>query len=344
MKTTVYRQSVLATLSLTSIFAVGCAGSITVTRLAPAEVNLAGIKRVAITNIDGPDGETFSTLVSQRILDSKRYELVERAEMDKIAAEHRGALDAAFEQNQGVEIGRLLPAAALIAGKVNESKANDNVTSRSDTCTRYDSGKLFRYPCTRYTRLVKARFVTNVRVFDTNTSKVLVSRRLVAEHKKETTATDGDPATVDSDGMLDQCRNEVADQFLKMIAPHPVQEHVDLEADGALPELKQGNEYLKRGDPGTAVEFFARAVAKADANPSLKPDFKGRAHYSYGLGKAMVGDYDVALAELHMAQSLKAQPAWMDLEMRVRAWKKDADKVSQQMKDGVAEAQPAQQQ
>jgi hypothetical protein len=339
MKTMVCRHLLFATVSLASILAVGCAGSITVTRLAPAEVNLAGIKRVAITGIEGPDGETFATLVSQRIIDSKRYELVERAEMNKIVAEHRGALDAAFEQNQGVEIGKLLPAAALIAGRVNESKANDNVTSRSDSCTRYQSGKVVRYPCTRYTRSVKARFVTNVRVFDTNTSKVLVSRRLLAERKKETTATDGDPATVDADAMLDQCRNEVADQFLKMIAPHPVQERADLEEDSALPELKQGNEYLKRGDPGTATEFFARAVAKADANPSLKPDVKGRAHYSYGLGKAMVGDYDVALAELHMAQTLKAQPAWMDLEMRVRAWKKDADKVSEQMKDAASPAQ-----
>jgi len=339
MQTPVFRHLSLATLSLTSILSVGCAGTITVTRLAPAEVNLAGVKRVAITNIDGPDGETFSTLVSQRIIDSKRYELVERAEMNRIVAEHRGALDAAFEQNQGVEIGKLLPAAALIAGRVDESKANESVTSRADTCTGYQSGRVVRYPCTRYTRSVKARFVTNVRVFDTNTSKVLVSRRLVAERKKETTATDGDPATVDTDGLLDQCRNEAADHFLKMIAPHPVQEHVDLEVDGALPELKQGNEYLKRGDPGTAAEFFARAVARADADPSLKPDVKGRAHYSYGLGKAMVGDYDVALAELHMAQTLKPQPAWMDLEMRVRAWKKDADKVSEQMRDAAPAAQ-----
>jgi len=175
-------------------------------------------------------------------------------------------------------------------------------------------------------------------VFDTNTSKLLVSRRLVAERKKETTSTDGDPDNVDSDALLDQCRNEVADQFLKMIAPHPVQEHVALLEDSALPELKQGNEYLKRSDPGTAVEFFARAVARADANPSLKPEVKGRAHYSYGLGKAMVGDYDIALAELHMAQTLKPDQGWMDLEMRVRAWKKDADKVSEQMKDAAAAA------
>jgi len=329
----------LAALSLTSILSVGCGTSITVTRLAPAEVNLAGIKRIAITKIEGPDGESFATMVSQRILDSKRYEVVERAEMDKIAAEHRGALDAAFEQNQGVEIGKLLPAAALVAGKVNEAKADDRVNSRSDTCTRYEAGKLVRYPCTRYTRTAKARFVTNVRVFDTNTSKVLVTRRLVAERKKETTSTDGDPDNVDTDALLDQCRNEVADAFFKMIAPHPVQERVALQEDGALPELKQGNEYLKRSDPGTAVEFFARAVAKADANPSLKPEVRGRAHYSYGLGKAMVGDYDVALAELHMAQTLKPEQSWMDLEMRVRTWKKDAEKVTEQMKDAAATAQ-----
>jgi hypothetical protein len=55
----------------------------------------------------------------------------------------------------------------------------------------------------------------------------------------------------------------------------------------------------------------------------------------------MVGDYDVALAELHMAQTLKQDKAWTDLEMRVRAWKKDAERVSEQMKDAAAAA-PAQ--
>jgi tetratricopeptide (TPR) repeat protein len=335
MKTTASRHLLLATFSVAATFSVGCGTSITVTRLAPAEINLAGVKRIAITRIDGPDGESFSTMVSQRIMESKRYEVVERSEMDKIASEHRGALDAAFEQNQGVEIGKLLPAAALVAGTVNESKVDDKVNSKSDTCTRYLSGKAVRYSCTRSTRSVKARFVANVRVFDTNTSKLLVSRRLLAERKKETSATDGDPDSVDGDGMLDQCRNDVADQFLKMIAPHPVQERVALVEDGALPELKQGNEYLKRGDPGTAVEFFARAVAKADSNPSLKPEVKGRAHYSYGLGKAMTGDYDTALAELRIAQGLKPEKEWVDLEMRVRAWKKDADKVSEQMKDAT---------
>ncbi|HEX7597838.1 MAG TPA: CsgG/HfaB family protein, partial [Polyangia bacterium] len=189
MKATVSRHLLLAALALSATSAVGCGTSITVTRLAPAEVNLVGVKRIAITRIDGHAGESFATMVNQRILDSKRYEVVERSEMDKITAEHRGALDAAFEQNQGVEIGKLLPAAALVAGRVDESKVDDKVNSKYDTCTKYQSGKMVRYPCTRSTRSVKARFVTNVRIFDTNTSKLLVSRRLLAERKKETSSS-----------------------------------------------------------------------------------------------------------------------------------------------------------
>jgi hypothetical protein len=342
MKATVSRHLLLAVLALSATSTVGCGTSITVTRLAPAEVNLVGVKRIAITRIDGRDGESFATMVNQRILESKRYEVVERSEMDKIAAEHRGALDAAFEQNQGVEIGKLLPAAALVAGRVDESKVDDKVNTKNDTCTTYRNGKMVRYACTRSTRSVKARFVTNVRIFDTNTSKLLVSRRLLAERKKETNSTDGDPDNVDGDGMLDECRNEVADQFVKMIAPHPVQEHVSLVEDGALPELKQGNEYLKRGDAGTAVEFYARAVAKADSNPATKPETKGHAHYSYGLGKAMAGDYETALAELRIAQAAKSEKEWMNLEMRVRVWKADADKVNEQMKDATSAAPPQQ--
>ena len=66
---------------------------------------------------------------------------------------------------------------------------------------------------------------------------------------------------------------------------------------------------------------------------------KWRRRSSIGLGKAMTGDYDTALAELRAAQSLKPEQSWMDLEMRVRAWKKDADKVSEQMKDAAPTAE-----
>ena len=52
---------------------------------------------------------------------------------------------------------------------------------------------------------------------------------------------------------------------------------------------------------------------------------------------------DDPVAELHIAQTLKQDPAWMDLEMRVRAWKKDADKVSEQMKDAAPAAPTAEQ-
>lgn len=332
----------MAALLAGAVFSVGCGSAITVTRLAPAEINLAGVKRVAITQIGGRDGDSLATMVSQRIVDSKRYELVERAEMDKIASEHRGALDAAFEQNQGVEIGKLLPAAAIISGSVSESKTDDHVTSSSSTCSRTMNGKSFNYPCTRYKRTAKARFVANLRVFDTNTSRVLVQRRLQAERSNETSATDGDPDTIDGDAMLEACRNEVADKFLKMIAPYPVQEKVSLEEDGELPELKQGNEYLKRGDTATALEFYTKAVAKADANAGMKPDSKGRAHYSFGLGKAMIGDYETALTELRTAGTLKQEKGWTDLEMRVRVWKSDADKVASQMKDAAGSEPPQQ--
>ena len=317
-----------------------CGTSITVTRLKPAEVNLAGIKRIAITRIDGRDGDTLATMITERLVESKRYEVVERSEMDKIAAEHRGALDAAFEQNQGVEIGKLLPAAALVAGSVNESKTDEKLREERTTCARtVDLGnnktKVVRVPCTQYTRTATALFAANMRVFDTNTGKILVTRRLSQPDKKETTSTDTEPESIDRDAMLEACRAEVATAFMRLIAPYPVQEKVDLEKDSALPELAQGNEYLKRGDPNTATEFFARAVAKADSTPAMKPDAKGRAHYEYGLGKALSGDFTTALAELRVAQTLKQEKDWMDLEMRVRQWKKDADKVTDQMKDAA---------
>jgi hypothetical protein len=350
MRTTIFRKVPILAVGLLagSVLSVGCGTSITVTRLKPAEVHLAGIKRIAITRIDGRDGDTLATMITERLVESKRFEVVERAEMDKIAAEHRGALDAAFEQNQGVELGKLLPAAALVAGSVNESKTDENVREQRDTCVRYEDignkkQRKVEYSCTHYTRTANALFTANMRVFDTNTGKILVTRRLTASDQKEETKTDAEPDPINRDAMLEACRAQVATNFMKLIAPYPVQEKVDLEKDSALPELEQGNEYMKRGDPNTATEFYARAVARADATPGMKPDAKARAHYEYGLGKAMSGDYDTALAELRLAQTLKAEKDWIDLEIRVGMWKKDADKVNEQMKEAAPTPPPAQQ-
>jgi curli biogenesis system outer membrane secretion channel CsgG len=338
--------ALLATLFATILAsgAIGCAPTVHVTRLKPAEVNLHGVSRIAVGRIDNRDGENLSSLITQGLFDSKRFEVLDRSNLDKLIQEHGLDADSAFEGG-GATLGKLLPATALVTGRVAQANYDEKLTRENHTCSRTvgsgDKRRVEKYACTYYVRKGQAKYVADMRVLDTSTSRILASRTLTKEHSDTNTAYDQEPASIDGDGMLDACRKEVAQSFLHMVAPYPVDESVKLAKDSHLPELATGNEFVKRGDWQKGIEFYGRAVARAESDTTLSPKAKGKAHYSLGLALAFTGDYDGGIAELEKAYLLGQDSSWLDMQTRVKQFKAEAKKVEEQMKDAQPQASSA---
>jgi len=317
----------------------GCAPKVVVTRLKPAEIAMPGVRRISIARIDGRDGEQLVGKINQGLFESKRFEVLERAALDQILKEHGRGVDVLFESD-GLELGKLLPASALVAGTVSKADYSERVDSKPGTCTKSvksgDKMKSVEYACTRYERIGQASYVADLRVVDTNTGRLLATRTFRKDLTDTNRATDEQPDRIDGEGMLETCRREVATAFIRMIAPYPVDEPVQLAKDGKLPELLVGNGYARQGDWEKAKEHYARAVARVDADPVLPPKSKGKAHYALGLALAFSGAYDDGILELEKAYNLHQTSAWMEMMGRVKRFKIEAEKLKEQQQHAAA--------
>jgi curli biogenesis system outer membrane secretion channel CsgG len=318
----------------------GCATQMTVARTKPAEVNLRGVSRIAVYAVEGQDGPQLESSLTQALFDSKRFELVERSALDKIVKEHGMSLDAAF-QSDGVELGQMLPAAAIVSGRVSAANYDERMERRDHTCRKTNDGKnYYEATCTSVRRIGKANYVADLRVLDTNTGRVLAVKSVRDEKTAETAATDEEPERIDGDSLVNAARASVVEQFLRVIAPYKVNERVTLVDDGDLPELEQGNKYLQRDDAASALDFYKKAVASS-ARPGISQEAQAKAHYSLGLGLALIGDYDASLKALQNANSMADESDWLDMEMRVKRWKKEAEAVEEQKRDAAGAGETA---
>jgi tetratricopeptide (TPR) repeat protein len=107
--------------------------------------------------------------------------------------------------------------------------------------------------------------------------------------------------------------------------------------DGDLPEIEQGNKYLQRDDAVSAVEFYKKAVVSS-SRPGISEEAQAKAHYSLGLCLALMGDYEASLKELQNANRLVDEVDWVDMEVRVKHWQKEAEAVEEQKRDAAPES------
>jgi curli biogenesis system outer membrane secretion channel CsgG len=321
-----------------SLSTLACAPQIAVTRLKPAEISLHGVKQIAITGITGSGGKELEGLLAQKIQASNRFVLVERGHLDKVLSELGKSTNPEFQDGDN-KVGQLLPASALVWGNVDRSDFEQATKTENTTCSKIVGfglkPKTQKYPCKKSERTAKATVTVQFRVFETATARILAAKTLTATQDRMTMAEDAEPAAIDGKDLKQACHQIIAADFIKVIAPFEVQEKVKLVEENTIPEVQQGNEYLKRGDNASAMEFYGKAMARAKGDPSIAPKAKARAIYAHGIGSALVGDYDTAIAEIRAANAVAQESAWMDMEVRVKQWQAEARKVDDQRKTGT---------
>ena len=95
------------TVVLSVLFLASCAPSVRVPVTRPAEINLMGIKRVAIGQIDGNVGASLSDVLSQRLFESGRYEIMDRQNMNTLMKEHNLNMTGIIDDQTSVRLGNL---------------------------------------------------------------------------------------------------------------------------------------------------------------------------------------------------------------------------------------------
>jgi tetratricopeptide (TPR) repeat protein len=242
----------------------GCATTVTVPVQRPAEINLKGVKRIAIGEITGHGGEIIADLVTSKLFESGRFEVLERAQMEKIFKEHALSLTGAIDPTTAAQLGKLTGAQVLILGNVAMYKT-DPIQLKT---RRYETKKGVHYD---YEKTVTAKVNFTLKVVELETGKILAVKTINEEAKRTTSETDEYPPDPDKDAALNEAVNKAVDQFIKTISPYWEQVKVKFCRPGIFksppPDLREGERLAKAGMWEEALEKFKAA---AESRPTDK--------------------------------------------------------------------------
>lgn len=305
----------------------GCfATKVTVPRMAPAEIDVGGHKRLAVGGVSGRGGEQVSAALTSAVFATNRFEVLDRANLKQLTKEQDLQISGRVADDSAVSVGQMIGAAALLVGDMIDYSYNEDLSQSQRDCT--EKGKK-KKTCTDYTRTASAHVAVSLKVLDTETGKILAARTLDAGDQRSTSGRDMAPATIGADGeMLTAAVKKIAETFANVIAPHTVNVEVELADDGDLPELERGNNYAKLGDWTKALGEYNAAAQRLPGEFS-KGD-QAKVHYNLGVGYAYSGDLDHGLAELEQSFALEPEDRTMAEINKVKKFKLDDAELARQ--------------
>ena len=326
-------KNLLRVLSL-AVLATGCSATrISVPRMAPAEIDVGGYKRLAIGGVSGRGGDQVSAELTRAIFATQRFEVLDRQNLAQLTKEQDFQISGRVSDDSAVSIGQMIGAAALLVGDIMNYSYDENVSQATVDCTEQaEKGK--RPPpkktCIDYERTARAQVTVSLKVLDTESGKILAAKTLDAGDSRQAKTRDTLPGSFNAaDQMLAGCVKNIADTFAKVIAPHTVQVGVELADDGDLPELEAGNNYAKLGNWTKALGEYNAAAQRLEGGDFSKGD-QAKVYYNLGVGYGYSGDLDRGIAELERSYALAPEDRTAGEIAKLKQFKLDDAELAKQ--------------
>jgi len=226
-----------------------------------------------------------------------------------------------------------------LQGRLTEHSFKEEVHEERTKCTKYEDGKTITYPCVQRTRSGIARVRVSMNVLDGG-GKTVSADSQDCERRPSTSATDEAPPSIDWDGVLLECRREVAGKLAQNVVPYRIVVtkrwfgcgDADAACDAGLAQLRAGNF-------DEAAVQFGQALTMLKSAP--KPDAKALAgaHWALTLVNEFGGEYSAA--KEHLTQAINLQPDNTDFINERAAIDDEKRKRDELEKQGVGDALPA---
>jgi hypothetical protein len=312
----------------------GCAETVGVRVLRPAEINLRGINKIAVGDISGPGGQELSSELTTALMGTGRYEVLDRQNLDKVMAEQQLSGSNIADPETAIKAGKVLGASAAIFGSVTRHDYQEVPVKRENFEVK-DGNNKTQYMI-RYTRSGSAKVNVSLRVTDLSTGKILASKTYSEEKPEQTqkevpagtNPRDAEPDPIDGTSSLAGARATIIERFTKAIAPYYETLNLPFETTGDLPELEQGVNQAKANAWPRAIQLFQAATAKSQ---SLPPKKQAYAHLDLGMALCFgIGDFDNGLNEIRTATALKNDSDWQRVAGMCEGRKSDAARLAAQ--------------
>lgn len=294
----------------------------------PAEINMSKYKQIAFGRMEGNMGESFTNNLKEKLIESGRFTVVDRQRLDQIMKELNLSNSDLANSENAAKLGNLLPATAIISGKLN-GNYNESSSSKRKEC--YNSETKRNYSCTSYTRSGVYTTGGNVDVIDVATGQIMKTKNLSQKYSKEEWATDAQPDAIDKESLAGSCLHDNVNLFFKAISPWDEMVKAEYKTDSDMPELESGINKAKIGEMDGAVAVFQTAAKNAEVNPKIKPKTIAKAYWNIGLTHQFAGNFDSANDAFKKGYELDATDDFMNQLNRNKLMRAENNKLKDQM-------------
>jgi len=288
------------------------------------EIDLTQYQQVALAKLDGLAAEDIGARLEKALAEKGGFKVVDLSGSDLTDPEAKRKL------------GKRLPGAVLIYGKVAESSYHEDVTSeRCDARPKVvisgsldELHELFRPRRFCYTRTAKAVTRVSFEVMDVQTGELLQSKTYAHGLQASDHRSDGPPPALDRGALENATRAAVVEKFLRSIAPHKITIVAPFQTDGALPQLERVAQHAKKGDWDEAREEAQAAVDHCDTHPEIDPRTCAKAHWDLALVFKCTREFDKAVEHVREAQTLSDDEDYLAEIAAIERLRQDQEKLA----------------
>lgn len=273
--------------------------------LRPAEIDLAKYERVAVGQFTGKNGNLIAQELTQALMESNRFEVLDRANMNAVLNEQKFGQTGLVHDDTAAGMGSITGTAVLIMGNVNDYHFNEPVEKNE---WRDSQG----YYHVSYTRSGQAHVEVFFKVLDAKTSKVIASKTL-DKWKYAKRTGESPPPRFDTTSLYAGCREQIVTDFMKVIAPYTDTVFVPLFANDKIGSTEMGKNSAKLGKWGEAKGHFETALAMAESDPKLSKDLDllAQLHCNVGLAHLFTNEFADAKKEFETAYTLSPKDTYL---------------------------------
>ena len=300
-----------------SLVVASCATTIKVPVTRPAEINLRGINKIMIGEIKGNGGQAISDLITSELFRTGKFEIVDRANLDKIMKEHQLNLSGVVDERTAAEMGKIVGAAVLLTGNVSLYKTEQNNTVGQQWKDK--EGEIHQ---THY-KTATAKVNVTLNVTGLTTGRILASKTISKTAQRQTSADNTWPEDPDADAAMGEASKIAVHDFIKMIAPYAEYVNVTFASrKKSLPELEKGEKFAIAGRWSDAIEQFKLATQK-------EPTYDG-AWWNLGLAYEYSNMFKEAEDSLNEAYKINQKQEYLNEINNVKRLAAERKKLEEQ--------------
>jgi hypothetical protein len=276
----------------------GCKPKVDITYLKPAQVDLKGIKRLAVGGVLMPAARIPSAILLKEdmenaIYNSGRFELVEKQLTADSLTRVGFVFNSLFDETSASKMAKTIPDSVIVFAVITNYQDGSKVETDSN-------GNKYRVNFVD----IEGQF----QMIESETGRLVATKWLRGYASDRTEITSSLLANVVNNVssfqyIHDNARADITGQFIRMISPYPVTDRIKMAKDKSIPEVQMGARLIVAGNWAEAIRTLEGARAKYPEDPEVL--FNLGVAYQYNF------EFDKAIPTLEKAYSIKGKKMYL---------------------------------